>query len=224
MDIQSQKARQFGFSLIEIAIVLVIIGLLLGGVMKGQTMVQNSKIKRIATDTQAVQSAINAYSDNYWQLPGDDARASAHFNGVANGAGANPGLIDGLFEPANLATDETAFAWNHLRCAELVKGECLTGAAPNILAPTNPVGGSLGIADGREPTGPTPVLGMAKKVICMGSIPSAYAQIYDTQQDDGVGNTGDVRGSKSGQNAATPGVAQAYAAAANETIHVCTGF
>ncbi|MBF0420103.1 MAG: prepilin-type N-terminal cleavage/methylation domain-containing protein, partial [Magnetococcales bacterium] len=44
MDTHSKRAHQSGFSLIEIAIVLVIIGLLLGGVMKGQTMVQNSKI------------------------------------------------------------------------------------------------------------------------------------------------------------------------------------
>ncbi|MBF0139277.1 MAG: type II secretion system protein [Magnetococcales bacterium] len=218
MDTHSKRAHQSGFSLIEIAIVLVIIGLLLGGVMKGQTMVQNSKIKRIATDTQSVQSAINAYIDSYWQLPGDDNRASAHFAGVGNGS-AN-GVIVGLFEPANLTTDETALAWNHLRCAELVKGSCVAAATANVL-PRNPVGGTLGIADGRDPT-PTMVLGIAKKVVCMGSIPSAYAEAYDSQQDDGVGDTGDVRGSVNGQVAATPGTAQAYVA--NETIHICTGF
>ncbi|MBF0160690.1 MAG: prepilin-type N-terminal cleavage/methylation domain-containing protein, partial [Magnetococcales bacterium] len=64
--------QQAGFTLIEIAIVLIIIGLLLGGILKGQTMVKNSKIKRIAADSQSFIAAANAYVDSYWALPGDD--------------------------------------------------------------------------------------------------------------------------------------------------------
>ncbi|MBF0147622.1 MAG: type II secretion system protein [Magnetococcales bacterium] len=223
MNIRSQKTPQSGFSLIEIAIVLVIIGLLLGGVMKGQTMVQNSKIKRIATDTQAVQSSINAYTDTYWQLPGDDGDADLRFFdalGAAVDDGNGDGIIIGLFDPATPTTDETALAWNHLRCAELVKGTCVANLG-TIVLPRNPVGGILGIADGRDPT-PTPVLGMVKKVICMEGVPSSYAEAYDIQQDNGVGDTGDVRGSANGELAATPGTATPYAV--NQTIHICSGF
>ncbi|HIJ84534.1 MAG: hypothetical protein HW380_1411 [Magnetococcales bacterium] len=218
MNSSIQKARQAGFSLIEIAIVLVIIGLLLGGVMKGQTMVQNSKIKRMATDTQGIQSAINAYSDNYWRLPGDDSQASTRF-AMVPGNGDADGIIEGVFEPSDLTANETALVWNHLRCAELVKGLCVAAATANVM-PRNPVGGTLGIGDGRDPT-PATVLGIAKKVVCMNSIPWSYAEIYDVQNDDGVGTSGDIRGSGNGA-AANAGVATAYTA--DTTIHVCTGF
>ncbi|MBF0175036.1 MAG: type II secretion system protein [Magnetococcales bacterium] len=220
MNIRSQKTPQSGFSLIEIAIVLVIIGLLLGGVMKGQTMVQNSKIKRIATDTQAVQSSMNAYTDTYWQLPGDDINAATHFAGVAAGTG--DGIITGFFNYSlgAPAADETALAWNHLRCAELVKGSCIASGTP-IDSPRNPVGGLLGVADGRDPT-PVTVLSILKKVVCMNSMPSAFAEAYDTQQDDGVGTTGDIQGSANGADGTASTAAQAYAA--NQTIYICTGF
>ncbi|MBF0348806.1 MAG: prepilin-type N-terminal cleavage/methylation domain-containing protein [Magnetococcales bacterium] len=224
MNIRSQKTPQSGFSLIEIAIVLVIIGLLLGGVMKGQTMVQNSKIKRIATDTQAVQSSMNAYTDTYWQLPGDDLNAATHFAGVGPAAGDGNGIIIGFFNFAtganNPASDETALAWNHLRCAELVKGTCVATGANNDI-PRNPVGGVLGIADGRDPA-PQAVLGLVKKVVCMSSIPTAFAEAYDTQQDDGIGDTGDIRGSQNTEDGSVAGTAQIYTA--NQTIHICTGF
>lgn len=213
-------SRQSGFTLIEIAIVLVIIGLLLGGVMKGQTMVQNAKIKRMATDTQSVQSAINSYVDSYWQLPGDDSGAGTRFT-VAAGAGNADGVIAGLFEPAvaDLDDAETARVWNHLRCAELVKGDCVLAATAKVL-PRNPLGGILGIAHGAT----TAVLGMSKKMVCMGSVSDAYAEIYDVQNDDGVGTTGEIRGSADTQLAATPGVATAYTTGNNATIHVCSSF
>ena len=51
------KAKQSGFTLVEIAIVLVIIGLLLAGVLKGQELIENSKIKSIVNDMKAVQAA-----------------------------------------------------------------------------------------------------------------------------------------------------------------------
>lgn len=213
-----QPNKESGFTLIEIAIVLIIIGLLLGGIMKGQTMVKNAKIKRYATDTQSIQGAINAYMDSYWVLPGDDSTASARFPGTVPANGNGDGDIDGLFEPATLASDETAEVFNHMRCAELVKGSCVAAATATIM-PFNATGGSLGVADG---TGGTTVLGIAKKVVCMGTVESEYAMIYDTQHDDGVGNAGDIRGSQNTEVAATPGTAQAYGA--GQSIHICTGF
>ncbi len=223
MKFQHNK-HQAGFSLIEIAIVLVIIGLLIGGVLKGQTLVKNSKIKRIATDTNAVQTAMNSYMDSYWALPGDDAGSATRWTTAAV-AGNGNGLIAGLFNDtvanhtANTPAVETALAFNHLYCEGLLKGACIGNAATVIENPVNPVGGVTGIADGRT----TAVLGLTKKVVCMESIPMEYAMIYDTQFDDEVGTSGDIRGSANGELASTPGTATAYATAGG-TVHICTGF
>ncbi|MBF0310155.1 MAG: prepilin-type N-terminal cleavage/methylation domain-containing protein [Magnetococcales bacterium] len=205
-----------GFTLIEIAIVLVIIGLLIGGVLKGQSMVKNSKIKRIATDTQSVQGAVNAYMDSHWFLPGDDSGAATHW-ATASGAGNGNGMIAGLFDAATKTTDESALAWNHLYCEGLAKGTCVA-AGTAVTNPTNPLGGTTGIADGRT----TNVLGLAAKVVCMERIPVDYAMIYDSQFDDGAGDTGSIRGSDDAQVAATPGAATAYTL--GEVIHICSSF
>lgn len=65
-------ARQSGFTLVEIAIVLVIIGLLLGGVLKGQELIENARIKGIVSDMKSVQAAYNGYLDRYKAIPGDE--------------------------------------------------------------------------------------------------------------------------------------------------------
>ena len=71
------KRRQAGFTLVEIAIVLVIIGLLLGGVLKGQELITQAKIKNVANDFNGISAAIYGYQDRYKQLPGDDSGAAA---------------------------------------------------------------------------------------------------------------------------------------------------
>ena len=66
------KSRQDGFTLVEIAIVLVIIGLLLGGILKGQEMITQAKIKNVIADISGVSAAMYGYQDRYRALPGDD--------------------------------------------------------------------------------------------------------------------------------------------------------
>jgi prepilin-type N-terminal cleavage/methylation domain-containing protein len=68
------KSRQAGFTLVEIAIVLVIIGLLLGGVLKGQELINSAKVKNFATDFRNVPLFIYGYQDKYKALPGDHYR------------------------------------------------------------------------------------------------------------------------------------------------------
>ncbi len=63
---QSQK----GFTLVEIAIVLVIVGLLLGGVLKGQELIANAKIKQFTTEMEEVVAAAYAYQDRMGRFPG----------------------------------------------------------------------------------------------------------------------------------------------------------
>ncbi|MCV6590745.1 MAG: prepilin-type N-terminal cleavage/methylation domain-containing protein, partial [Marinobacterium sp.] len=66
---------QRGFTLVEIAIVMVIIGLLLGGALKGQEMIQNARVKNLIKFQQEFSAAYFFYQDMYRFLPGDDPGA-----------------------------------------------------------------------------------------------------------------------------------------------------
>src|SRR5512139_2700512 len=88
----AKHRAQAGFTLVEIAIVLVIIGLLLGGILKGQEMITQAKIKNIVNDLNGMSAAIYSYQDRYRALPGDELNASttgrwgaAAFGGDGNG-------------------------------------------------------------------------------------------------------------------------------------------
>ncbi len=65
-----------GFTLVEIAIVLVIIGLLLGGILKGQEMITQAKIKNVIADFSGISAAYHGYVDRYKKIPGDEAAPS----------------------------------------------------------------------------------------------------------------------------------------------------
>jgi len=87
--VQTQK----GFTLVEIAIVLVIIGLLLGGVLKGQELITNSKIKSVTQDFENITAAYYAYRDRKGEYPADSTATNAQFwtdlraEGFIRGAG-----------------------------------------------------------------------------------------------------------------------------------------
>lgn len=78
---QQYKNRQHGFTLVELAIVLVIIGLILAAVLKGQEMIENAKVKNVENDMKGVVAAYYAYQDRYKAIPGDDLNAANHVNG-----------------------------------------------------------------------------------------------------------------------------------------------
>ena len=67
-----RTSNEKGFTLVEIAIVLVIIGLILGAILKGQSMIENAKIKRVVKQADEIRAAVYSYQDRYKQLPGDD--------------------------------------------------------------------------------------------------------------------------------------------------------
>ena len=81
------KTMQKGFTLVEIAIVLVIIGLLLGGILKGQEMITQAKIKNAVSDFSGISAAYYGYQDRYRALPGDDPNAATRWSGAISGGG-----------------------------------------------------------------------------------------------------------------------------------------
>jgi prepilin-type N-terminal cleavage/methylation domain-containing protein len=187
------KRQPFGFTLVEIAIVLVIIGLLLGGVLKGQELITQAKIKNVANDFNGISAAFYGYQDRYKRLPGDDpgakARWGAAFGTESAGDGtANKGDGDNVVEgtyASETNTDESRLFWAELRLAGFVAGDA-TSLAGSATQPLNAAGGILGVESNR--------LGLSGLLICSGSLPARIAQAIDSQFDDGRSATGNMRG------------------------------
>src|SRR2546430_13056127 len=147
----SKNSTEAGFTLVEIAIVLVIIGLLLGGVLKGQEMITQAKIKNIVNDFNGITVAVTSYQDRYRAIPGDDLNATARWTVQAPASGNGNGIIAGLYNappgagaPASAA--ESNLFWQHLRIAGFIPG--LTTGAGSGTQPTNAAGGMIGVGAG----------------------------------------------------------------------------
>src|SRR5262249_51166953 len=93
------RRTQSGFTLVEIAIVLVIIGLLLGGILQRQEMINQAKIKNVINDFNGITVAISSYQDRYRALPGDDQNATTRWPspGPNPAKGNGDGVIAGLY-------------------------------------------------------------------------------------------------------------------------------
>ena len=162
-----KKNNQSGFTLVELAIVLVIIGLILAAVLKGQEMINNGKVKSVENDLRGIVSAYYAYQDRYKAIPGDDNAAASHAGtGAVNGNG--DGIISGLFNatatPAD-GTTETNNFWQHTRMSGFLTGSATATVA---LPPNNTVGGVLGVQSGSTTT---PVFAMTGNVVCSSNVP-----------------------------------------------------
>lgn len=187
------RKKQMGFTLVEIAIVLVIIGLLLGGVLKGQELVNSAKVKNFANDFRNIPLFIYGYQDRFRALPGDDAGVVAHL-GVAATLATTPagvqgnGVINGNWDTVTL-TDESMLFWQHARLANLATGSTVV-AADNTYWPTNAEGGRIGIESGVAGY----ILNLqGNYVVCSRGILGRFALQLDTTMDDGNTQTGSMR-------------------------------
>jgi len=187
------KKQQAGFTLIELAIVLVIIGLLLGGVLKGQAFIDSAKVKNMATDFKNIQVYIYGYQDKFRALPGDDSKVVAHVVGTLATIGtAGNGVIEGQWNSTTAAAatgDESALFWQHVRLANLAAGPTVVTDANYY--PTNADGGRIGV---QSVSGFTKITGMTGAfAICSDAILGKFAKQLDTALDDGETSTGSLR-------------------------------
>ncbi|MDT7848912.1 prepilin-type N-terminal cleavage/methylation domain-containing protein [Methylophilus sp. VKM B-3414] len=183
---------QQGFTLIELAIVLVIAGLLLAGVMRGQELIANAKVKSLASDFRNIPTYFYGYQDRFRVLPGDDHAADIHVNGTnatTTGQTQN-GLIQGAWN-SNTDTDESFLIWQHLRLAGLATGS--TDPTSTQYVPRNSEGGQLGVSNVTALTAVTAGAFSSAHAMCSDAILGRYAAQLDTMLDDGVGNTGAMR-------------------------------
>lgn len=181
--------KQHGFSLIELAIVLVIAGLLMAGVLRGQEWIANAKVKSLAADFRNIPTFFYGYQDRFRVLPGDDHSASTHVGGTVPNQAQN-GLIEGVWN-SEVKTDESYLVWQHLRLAGLMNGA--TDAAATAYVPRNSEGGRIGVtgvASLAEVDG-TALVGA--HAVCSEGILGRYATQLDTMLDDGVGSSGAMR-------------------------------
>jgi len=101
-----------GFSLVELSIVLVILGLLTGGVLAGKSLIHAAELRKVSTTIQKYQTAVYAFRDKYFQTPGDMSNATSFWASTYNGD--NNGQVGWNVEGINF--------WNHLQLAGLIEG------------------------------------------------------------------------------------------------------
>ena len=148
--IENSRKNEKGFTLVELAIVMIIIGLLIGGILKGQELIANAQISSTVAQTKGITAATSTFNDSYRALPGDMTNpttrlpncTSAPCNNVGNGNG----RLAGVPGANTMAGDNAGTFFAHLNAADLVTG--VDGS--NTLAwgqglPAASIGGGIGI-------------------------------------------------------------------------------
>ena len=183
--------REAGFTLVELAIVLVVIGIVVGAVLKGQELIYNAKVKRTVSLIKELMAAVQIYYDRYGYLPGDDPTASSRWSGAPDGNG--DGIICYRFWdcPPSANRDEYKYLIRHLRYANLISGD------PNETDPwiQIPIGSTrasvvstIHIATWTASGNPH----FGKLVAHVLAIPGEASEIIDRIMDDGNCTTGSL--------------------------------
>jgi len=190
--------KQAGFTLVEIAIVLVIIGLLLGGILKGQELINSARVRNMADQNSGIQAAYFGFIDRYRQVPGDWLNTAASqaigvtVNVPAAAATTGNGRID------NLVT-EAAGTWEQMARAQFLGGGFTPAAAAPAneaayiaaqVGPFNAFNGPLILTRNAGYSGVTSI----RLNLHMGvNVPVKIARELDIKVDDGLPNTGVLR-------------------------------
>lgn len=187
----SLRTHEHGFTLIELSIVLVIIGLIIGGVLMGRDLIKAAEMRALSSETENYKLVINTFKLKYNALPGDFSGASTLWSGARNGNG--NGSLDGFA----VADSEHTAAWHHLSSAELIGGNYPTVFHYGSFSTYPQSGYGKGIwvfwhhsdmADDANGLSLQSSVGHSSKVVA----PFDALQI-DTKMDDGLPRTGNLR-------------------------------
>ena len=194
-QMRKQLNGQKGFTLIEIAIVLVIIGLLLGGVLKGQELINTARVRALNNSVDGITAAWFSFQDRYRAFPGDylAARATVNLPGATGGGDGN-GRV-GVTGASADAPAERGFVWAHLEAAGYITGG-YDGAVVAInteytcsvvTCPDNGFGTGMSIFHGTEAPAATVA---AHELVTGQGVPVDVLAELDRKVDDGASTTG----------------------------------
>lgn len=211
----TMKSRQSegGFTLVELAIVMIIIGLLIGGILKGQELIQNARVSSSVTQVKAVEAAVNTFQDKYAALPGDITNVATRLpncTGGCNNSGDGDSTIEWAAGNLGATMNTTPSATNepqvftHLGAANLLSGNVQPTAGLSVTTslPNLNLGGSLRL--GYVSAAVTGMISATAPVnghyIGIGSSAALDASILssvdmaniDRKLDDGLPNVGSV--------------------------------
>lgn len=189
--------RQTGFTLIEIAIVLVIIGLILGGALKGQELIATAKVRSTINQIDGVKAAYYAFQDRYRALPGDYNRAEDNLPNPGAGVTITNGTGNGIISTAT----ERGQVWAQLGVAGFLLGEfdgSNTTSTYDCVSTTclrNPFSGAMHVVFSSQAAGTT---GNSHELIVGRRLPVGIVAEIDRKIDDGLPDSGSFRGSDNG--------------------------
>jgi len=231
-----RNRRQGGFTLAELAITLVVVGLILGGVLMGQDLIQGARLQAVMREVEGFRAPIYTFQDRYQALPGDKLdRDAEQLMGEAGGDG--DGIIGGLVTDVRVALGgddrrlaENRHFWNHLTTAGLLRQGIRPSLSPaaeddpsnhrfGILFPRSrlPSAGYTTIrftADEGTPTARTAYwvrLHRNPTGEATGALSPTSAADLDRMMDDGFPNSGQVRAFDGGDTCRDPEDPSRYA-------------
>lgn len=195
---------QRGLGVLELAIVVVVIGFILGGILKGQELIAGARLKATVVDIETIRAAAATYRDRYGGFPGDHALAQAQL-GTPNGItwrvprcdGTDQGCDgDGIIE-GNGRTGETLLFWQHLTLANLISGIAVASPVDDSIGaglPSTAVGGGLAVQHQAVGGYATHWLRLGTGAeLATGVATGEQAHGIDSEIDDGRPGTGAVR-------------------------------
>lgn len=211
---------QAGFTLVELAIVMIIIGLLIGGILKGQELIQNAQVTATASQVKAIEAALNTFTDSYNAMPGDMLAPNTRLPNCTAVACTTPGDGNGRIGETPAAgaaagTEATRF-WTQMASVDLLGGidPSSTAIAWGGSLPGADIGGGFTIGYAAAAAGlagsggtfssghylsmrQTPATGVAASNANANLQPTQAARI-DRKLDDGASNAGSVRAAGAG--------------------------
>lgn len=138
MNYTRKSAAKAGFSLVELSIVLVILGLLVGGVLSGQSLVRAAELRSVTSEFNRYMAAIGTFRDKYFALPGDMSNAVSFWGNTDTGNGDGDGTIESTATSIGAAgaqtSNEISNFWIQLTKAGLIEGS-YTAIANTTLTP-----------------------------------------------------------------------------------------
>jgi hypothetical protein len=135
------KSAARGFSLLEVSIVLVFMGLLLGSILAGQELIAGARLRNLLQQQDGLKAAYYGFFNRYRALPGDYAAATRNIGEISANCNGGNGNGNGRIEAAN---NENTLAWEHLsRAGFLSVIYTCAAAAGAATSPMNPNGAPL---------------------------------------------------------------------------------